>query len=215
MMDTRRRFIKQCITVVGLAGLTVTGGVRRLWAAVRRIILPAGTDGTSLRNRSPEELDTRHLAPTPIEQFDTMGQTEYDVPLSAWRLEIRGAVANPRSLTYEDILKLRPIEKKVLLICPGVFSYVGVWKGASLLKLLQEAGLKPGAEKIKAFGPRNGSSRKEETFSLAELEEDRVFLAYAVNGQTLPEKHGFPLRIVAEDRYGDDWVKYLTEIRVL
>ena len=24
-----------------------------------------------------------------------------------------------------------------------------------------------------------------------------------------PEKHGFPLRVVAEGYYGDDWVKYV------
>jgi len=33
-----------------------------------------------------------------------------------------------------------------------------------------------------------------------------------VNGETLPQKHGFPLRLVYEDAYGYDWVKYVDEI---
>jgi len=39
-----------------------------------------------------------------------------------------------------------------------------------------------------------------------------VFLAFEVNGEKLPQKHGFPLRIVAEDYYGSDWVKYVYKI---
>jgi len=43
---------------------------------------------------------------------------------------------------------------------------------------------------------------------------DTVFLAYGVNGKTLPQKHGFPLRVVAEDTYGSDWVKYVYGLEV-
>jgi sulfoxide reductase catalytic subunit YedY len=39
-----------------------------------------------------------------------------------------------------------------------------------------------------------------------------VFLAYQVNGQALPKKHGFPLRVVAEGYYGGDWVKYVYKV---
>ena len=38
---------------------------------------------------------------------------------------------------------------------------------------------------------------------------DKVFLAYEVNGEPLPGRKGFPLRVMAEDYYGDDWVKYV------
>ncbi|MBW2515672.1 MAG: molybdopterin-dependent oxidoreductase, partial [Deltaproteobacteria bacterium] len=44
---------------------------------------------------------------------------------------------------------------------------------------------------------------------------DKVFLAYEVNGEKLPVRHGFPLRIVAEDYYGDDWVKYVYRIEAI
>jgi sulfoxide reductase catalytic subunit YedY len=35
-----------------------------------------------------------------------------------------------------------------------------------------------------------------------------------VNGEILPQKHGFPLRLVYEDAYGYDWVKYIEEVVV-
>jgi DMSO/TMAO reductase YedYZ molybdopterin-dependent catalytic subunit len=62
-------------------------------------------------------------------------------------------------------------------------------------------------------GPR-GAIEKVERFPLQDILSNKVFLAYEVNGQNLPQKHGFPLRIVAEGYYGDDWVKYVDAITI-
>lgn len=43
---------------------------------------------------------------------------------------------------------------------------------------------------------------------------NKVFLAYAVNGKPLPQKHGFPLRVVAEEHYGFNWIKYVHKITI-
>ena len=56
---------------------------------------------------------------------------------------------------------------------------------------------------------------KSATFSLADILTDKIFLAYQVNGKELPRKHGFPLRVVAEDSYGSDWLKYVNRVSVL
>jgi len=48
--------------------------------------------------------------------------------------------------------------------------------------------------------------------SLKDIDRKRVFLAFRINGEPLPQKHGFPLRLVYEDAYGYDWVKYVEEI---
>jgi sulfoxide reductase catalytic subunit YedY len=46
------------------------------------------------------------------------------------------------------------------------------------------------------------------------IEQKRILLAYRVNGVTLPQEHGFPLRLVYEDAYGSNWVKYVDEVVV-
>ena len=45
-----------------------------------------------------------------------------------------------------------------------------------------------------------------------QVRSDKIFLAYGVNGKPLPEKHGFPLRLVAEDRVGSQWIKFVDKI---
>ena len=60
-------------------------------------------------------------------------------------------------------------------------------------------------------GP-DGPYEKTERFSIEDILSDKVFLAYSVNDSVLPKKHGFPLRVVAEDYYGGDWVKYVYRV---
>ncbi len=47
-----------------------------------------------------------------------------------------------------------------------------------------------------------------------DLLSNKVFLAYELNGKPLPQRHGFPLRAVAEGYYGYDWVKYVYKVTV-
>ena len=63
-------------------------------------------------------------------------------------------------------------------------------------------------------GPSEGYTTTK-YFPLAEVLADKVFLAHSVNGDVLPERHGYPIRVVAEDFYGADWVKYVYKVTVL
>lgn len=185
----------------------------RLWAEGKRRILPAHLKATDLAQMNPTSIDNRNLAITPIEDFGTMGQTDLAVDPAGWRLIIDGAVEHPLSLSLAE-LKARPVvERTVLLICPGVFSFNARWTGLSLGALLRQAKPKDEANRvtIRSVGKQ---WPKVERFSLREVLSDEVFLAYQVNGRDLPRKHGFPLRVVAGEHYGDDWVKYVARITV-
>ena len=214
-MENRRDFLKLAVIGLGTVAVGFLVRTRRIWAMAKKVVLPENANALDMERSNPADFDVSQVNNTPVEEFGVMGQSEYDVDLETWRLEITGLVEKPLSLTYDEILALPASTKKVLLVCPGVFSYVAEWKGFPLKHLLAQNGLKPEAMKIKAYGPEGQRYRKEETFSREEVDAEKVFLAYAVNGRPLPEKHGFPLRIVAEDRYGDDWVKFLSKIEVV
>lgn len=165
----------------------------------------------ALMHANPANLDTRFLETTPIREFDVMGQTVYPVDIKRWRLTINGAVQNPLELTYEDILALPILELNVLLICPGFFAYNGSWKGFSVSQLLENAGVDPGATHVTFSGSR-GFQRKSVRFGIDEAKRNQLFLAYGVNDISLPERHGFPLRLVAEGHKGRRWVKYVNTV---
>ena len=216
-MKTRRQFIKSAIAFLsGLGVLFSTIGVwlAKAYAQTKRILLPKGTDLSSLSSKNPAELDTRDLEVRPLEDFEIMGLSDHEVNLKSWRLIIEGNVAEPTRLTYSQLVELPSIERKVLLICPGFFANHGSWKGVSLMTVLNLARMKADTTHIGVSGPE-GRYEKAERFPIADISKDKVFLAYAVNGEKLPRKHGFPLRIVAEDYYGDDWVKYVYKIEAI
>lgn len=215
-MYKRREFIK--MGTGALASLTIFTGsffsaVQWALAKAQRTILPKGTNRESLVSKDPKSLDTRNLDLTDLKDFRTMGITDHDVNLDEWRLEVSGNVKNQISLTYAEILSFPSYEKKVLLICPGVFVNHGRWKGIDMKALLEKAGVKKDVNQVTFSGPR-GSYEKVETFPIEDMISGKVFLAYEVNGKPLPRKHGFPLRIVAEDYYGDDWVKYVYKMHL-
>ena len=214
-MKTRRQFIKMTIKLLtGLSLLfsTIGSGLKKAYAQTKRILLPKGTDLSTLINKNPADLDTRNLDLLPLQKFQTMGLTDHEVNIKTWKLEIDGNVAAACKLSYSQILELPSIERNVLLICPGVFGNYGRWKGISLMTVLNRAQMNEDTTHITIYGPR-GDYEKVERFPMADVRSNKVFLAYAVNGETLPQKHGFPLRIVAEDHYGAEWVKYVYKVQ--
>ena len=159
---------------------------------------------------NPAEIDNRNLEIDPLSQFGTMGPTDVAIELKTFRLKLKGKVNRPLSLSYEQILKFPSLTEVVLLVCPGFFSNNGRWTGVHLSVLLQEAQIKKDVQYVDI----NGVHGKGVRIPIRTFDQKKIFLAYRVNGETLPQKHGFPLRLVYEDAYGYDWVKYVDEIVV-
>jgi DMSO/TMAO reductase YedYZ molybdopterin-dependent catalytic subunit len=211
-MWTRRNFLRKSFWV-SLGGFFLTsslwGFVAKVWAKAKQL-LPKGFPKNQLLNMNPEEIDNRNLEVDPLNKFGTMGPTDVAIDSKTYRLKVTGKVERPLSLSYDQILNYPSMTETVLLICPGFFSNNGRWIGVSFKSLLQEAQIKKEAQYIDVVG----SQEKRVRIPLKTLDEKKIFLAYRVNGEILPRKHGFPLRLVYEDVYGSDWVKYVEEIVV-
>jgi DMSO/TMAO reductase YedYZ molybdopterin-dependent catalytic subunit len=179
------------------------------WAETKKI-LPKGFSKGKLKEMNPAEIDSRNLEIDPLKKFETMGPTDVATDLNTYRLKVTGKVGLPLSLSYDEILKSPSLKETVLLICHGFFSNNGRWTGLNLKSLMQEAQIKKEAQYIDIVG----AHEKRVRIPLKALDQKRIFLAYQVNGEALPQKHGFPLRLVYEDAYGFDWVKYVDEIVV-
>jgi sulfoxide reductase catalytic subunit YedY len=183
--------------------------ISSVWAKAKQL-LPKGFPKNQLLNTNPAEVDNRNLEVDPLNQFGTMGPTDVAIDSKTYRLKVTGKVERPLSLSYDQILKYPSLTETVLLICPGFFSINGRWTGVNLKSLIQEAQIKKEAQYVDVSGAHGKNVR----IPLKTIDQKKVLLAYRVNGETLPQKHGFPLRLVYEDAYGYDWVKYIEEIVV-
>jgi sulfoxide reductase catalytic subunit YedY len=215
-LEKRRQFLKILFGALALAGAGAGGlasMAKKVFAETAKIILPRGTPRESLIDKNPAELDASNLEVTPVDNFGTMGLTDHVVRIENWGLEVDGLVKRPLRLTYEEVKKLPLVERKVLMICPGFFANQGTWKGFSLGSLLKLAQAEDGVTHVTVRGP-DGKYENTQRYPLADVLSNKVFLAYEVNGRPLPQKHGFPLRAVAEGYYGYDWVKYVYKLTV-
>jgi DMSO/TMAO reductase YedYZ molybdopterin-dependent catalytic subunit len=214
-MKSRREFIRILsrfiLSMVGVLGVAAKK-VGNVYADIKKRILPKETDPGMLSSENPEYLDTRNLRIMPLEKFGTMGDADQTIDIDTWRLGVTGAVENQLQLSYDELLKMPAIHHDVLLVCPGFFSYHAKWTGISIQALMKKAGVLSNAEKMVIHG-QSEHGEKKELFPLSKVKNDEVFLAYAVNGQTLPQKHGFPLRTVAAGHWGSEWIKYVTGLK--
>ncbi len=215
-MKGRRQFLKTALATLAGVGVLLHpffSFFRSLWAEERRMILPKGTQRESLAHRNPADLDTRNLDITPLKDFQTMGTTDYKVNVEEWRLAVSGRVKKPIALTYTQVQALPVTEKRVLLICPGFFANHGLWRGIRVEELLEMTEAEKNLTSV-TFISQEGTYGRTQKFSMEEILGGKVFLAYAVNGERLPQRHGFPLRVVAEGQYGSNWIKYVSRVRV-
>jgi len=128
-----------------------------------------------------------------------------------YRLEISGLVRNPRSLSYDEILTTFPqFEKKVTLFCVEGWDVTILWEGVRVKDLLADAGIAPGANTV-IFHAADGYST---SLPLDYIEERDILLAHTMNRVRLPAERGFPLQLVAEDRWGYKWIKWVTRIQI-
>lgn len=128
--------------------------------------------------------------------------------LESWRLRVDGLVDAPFELTYDELLALPSVEETVTIAC--VSNQVGgrlvgnaVWQGVPLADLLERAGVR--SEVAGPEGQVVGRSLDGWTagFPMDVARDGRVALvAYAMNGEPLPVRHGFPARLIVAGLYG-------------
>ncbi len=209
-METRRNFLKKWLITISLGSILPLGGLLSAsWAGARKL-LPKGFSKDQIIQMHPAEINNRDLEIDPLDKFGTMGPTDIPIDPKTYRLKVSGKVDKPLLLTLEQIQQSPSMTEVVLLICPGVFVNNGRWTGLALKTLLQEARAKQEAKFIRIRGAQD----KVVKIPVEEIDKKKIFLAYRVNGETLPQKHGFPIRLVLEDHYGYEWVKYVEEIEV-
>lgn len=93
------------------------------------------------------------------------------------------------------------------------------WTGVPLKRVLEKAGLKPGAVQVSFNGmdrpPIDGGPDFVKALDIDHAMDGEVMLAWAMNGQDLPMLNGYPLRLVVPGYYGTYWIKHVNEIQVL
>jgi len=158
--------------------------------------IPAGTqldlDGISSYITSNEDfyrIDTALTVP--------------DVPADTWSLRIRGDVGQEVTLSFEDLLGMRLVERRITMTCVsnevgGNLAGNATWVGVPMADLLDMVGVNDGADGVLATSDDGWTCATR----VSDFYDREALLAVAMNGEPLPLEHGFPVRVVVPGLYG-------------
>ena len=194
---------------------------------------PPFEDPTVLRQLNWEALDSWI---TPNDQFFLVNHFNWPViDASTWTLQIDGLVRNPMTFTLDDLKARQRWEIPVTLECSGNHGFPGFigaignayWTGAELAPILEEVGILPEGIEVVFWGEDQGTVELHDairdvtmtqhfarSMSVADAMFPANILAYEMNGEPLPEKNGFPVRLIAPGWYGIANVKWLKRIEI-
>lgn len=209
----RRRFLLASAGTLG--GAVVAGGLGRYLVDAQH---PTGIVSTSrlppaLRSVPPltadQMLSTPGLTPlvVPNDRFYRI-DTALLVPqveVATWKLEIKGMVDRPFTLTYDELLALPLFEQYVTIAC--VSNRVGedlvgnaLWTGVRLKDVLEMAGVQAGATQIVGRSVDGFTVGFPTSWAIAPEREPMVVVG--MNRDFLPADHGYPARLIVPGLYG-------------
>ena len=207
----RRRFL--LLGAGGAIGAALAGGLgsvfaRRFRADASRaeVRIPAPASGAGSAPPTGPSIPGLSAFTTSNDRFYRV-DTALIVPAvmaEDWRLRVHGMVDREISLDYERLLARPLIERDLTLACvsnPLGGEYVGNarWVGAPLKDLLEDAGVRPGADQIVSTSADGFTAG---TPTAIATDGRDAMLAVAMNGEPLPIEHGFPVRMIVPGLYG-------------
>ena len=224
--STRRQFLKSSGAVIATAILPTWGCDGN---EVRFKSMPTGPDMDIMDMDMEEMTEEEALSALPLppitsnarHYLQSINGKNYDPKLVAnsWRMVVDGLVDQPHAgWTYADITAL-PVQRQVLTMqCIG--NWIGgplvgnaEWGGTPLSEVLNMAGIKSEATRVKFYS--DSSDGYTTSIPLERALRDEVILAWEMNGEPLPSKHGFPLRLINPGHYGQKMPKWITRIELI
>ncbi len=198
----RRRTNRRRFLVGGLAAICAYSGFR--WWRFR---------ARTIANRATKFI-------TPNQDFYTVSIDEGFRPTikqEDWRLEVVGTDGKAFTISYEELLKLPAQDIHKTFICVGnepggPAMGNALWTATPLAPILEKALGPASRDNLRVvFHALDGFYA---SVPLTMAMSGMSWLAYKMNGETLPIKHGFPARVLLPGIYGMKQPRWLSKIEI-
>ena len=218
------RLSRRKLIGIGAGGLLVAGCDKLNGNPVFRGVLE-GAEQLHLRSQRlingsalAPEFSASQMSPN----FRVNGNSTADDPVyqghlangfAGWALVVDGLVRTPLTLPLAALQALPQRTQITKHDCVEGWSAIGMWQGPQLARVLTMAGLLPAARYIVFHGADSfGSHPYYESIDLVDAFHAQTILAWRMNGASLSEGHGAPLRLRVERQLGYKQAKFIMRI---
>lgn len=210
----RRLFLRRGLTLGGLSMLTgcaITDdeSVQKVLTTVSRFndgVQAAIFDPNNMAPTYPDSMITR---PFPFNAF--YGENEVrQVDGASFRLEVGGMVANKASWTLEQLGALPQVSQTTRHICVEGWSAIGKWGGVPFAEFLKRVGADTTAKYV-------GFKCSDDYYTSIDMPtalHAQTQLTLTYDGQTLPAKYGYPMKLRMPTKLGYKNPKHIQAIFV-
>jgi DMSO/TMAO reductase YedYZ molybdopterin-dependent catalytic subunit len=192
----RDYLVLSIIAVIILAAIALSGCIYNA---------PITLNGTEIREYNGEKLSS-------VNDFreNSIKGPQY-VNKDTYTLLVYGLVDNPTGYSYNDVLNSFQKYKKVVgLDCVEGWSVNILWEGFLVRDIIKKSNPSKDAKTV-IFYAYDGYST---SFPLDYIMNNDIIMAYKINDVTLPPERGFPFQLVAEQKWGYKWIKWITKIEL-
>lgn len=212
--DARRNFLRRSLTLGGLSMLTGCslvdeGSIETALTRISRLnddVQGWLFDPLRLAPTYPESMITR---PFPFNAYYNEGEIRI-VEESGYRLEVTGLVADKRKWSLTDLHAMPQIDQITRHICVEGWSAIGKWGGVSFGSFLRLVGADLSAKYV-------GFKCADDYFTSIDMPtalHPQTLLALTYDGQILPPKYGFPMKLRMPTKLGYKNPKHIQAIFV-
>ncbi len=210
----RRAFLQRSLTLGGVAllsgcSLTDDASVESALASISLFndrVEGALFDPNRLAPVYPDSMITR---PFPFNAY--YGEDEIrEVDGETWRLEVTGLVADKRQWSLGELRSMPQQEQVTRHICVEGWSAIGKWGGVPFSHFLKRVGADLGAKYV-------GFKCADDYYTsidMATALHPQTTLALTYDGQVLPAKYGFPVKLRMPTKLGHKNPKHISAIFV-
>jgi len=211
---SRRRFLQRSLTLGGLTLLT--GCAISDEASVERALMKVSRfndrvqgwlfDPNRLAPTYPESMITR---PFPFNAY--YGEDEIrEVDADSYRLEVTGLVADRHAWTLAELRELPQTDQVTRHICVEGWSAIGKWGGVTFSSFLARVGADTSAKYV-------GFKCADDYYTSIDMStalHPQTLLTLSYDGQTLPPRYGFPMKLRMPTKLGYKNPKHIQAIFV-
>ena len=166
------------------------------------------------QDSEPEEVEVRNYKGAKLGSVEDFRENSIkgvqEIDIDEYRLQITGLINEDRELTYEELQEMNHEKKVVTLHCVEGWSVKALWNGIPLKDLFSELEIDPEVNTV-IFHAADGYTS---SLSMEHIMENNIIIADHLNGLQLPPEQGFPFQLVAEQKWGYKWVRWITKIEL-
>ena len=126
-------------------------------------------------------------------------------------MTVTGLTTSTKVSTYREIIDNHQHYSKVVTLhyIEGWDATI-FWEGVLVRDLIKDAGIDPRAN----TGVLTAHDGYTTSFPLSYFMDNDIIMAYRMNNVTMPAERGYPFELVAEDKWGYKWIKWVEKIEL-